>query len=291
MPLISTTTSTGTRRAPVTAVIDALHPTGHIGLGPALRAHGALGCHPTTVVTAIRPLTPLPARLVCDQLERALVVTPDALGVGDPGDHPEPLIDALIDARQAGRPAQGKPLLLAPNAVDRRRSPRFDPAHLATLAERLMPHAEAVVLDGDEAALLTGRACPDLQRLREAARRIHDFGASWIVATGGRTQGHAVDLVYDGRDFTEFGSSRRAIDHQAGAGVVFAHLLLGWRARGLPLLDAVDQAKRGVDAALAHASRVGRAARVEPLGAAYRALGLDPRPIVVPDPDGDASPG
>lgn len=287
MPL----TATPTRRAPVTLVIDALHPTGHVGLGPALRAHGALGCHPTTVTTAIRPLTPLPGRLVRDQLARALVVAPDAIAVGDPGDQPEGLAEVLLDARAPGRPAAGRPLHIAPNAVDRQRAPRFDPAHLKTIARELMPHAEAVMLDGDEAALLTGRPCPDLARLREAARRVHDFGPRWVIATGGRTQGHAVDLVYDGSDFTEFGSSRRAVDHQAGAGVVFAHLLLGWRARGLGLLDAVDQAKRGVDGALAHATRVGRAVRVEPLGAAFRALGLDPRPIVVPESDESGAAG
>ncbi len=288
MPLTTTAT---TRRAPVTLVIDAVHPTGHVGLGPALRTHGALGCHPTTVVTAIRPLTPLPGRLVRDQLARALVVAPDAIGVGDPGDQPEGLIEALLDARGPDRRAADRPLIVAPNAVDRRRAPRFDPAHLKTMARELMPHAEAVVLDGDEAALLTGRPCPDLGRLREAARRLHDFGPRWVVVTGGRTQGHAVDLVYDGSDFTEFGSSRRAVDDQAGAGIVFAHLLIGWRARGLRLLDAVDQAKRGVGGALAHATRVGRAARVEPLGAALRALGLDPRPIAVPDPDANPSAG
>lgn len=277
------------RRAPVTLVVDALHPTGHVGLGPALRAHGALGCHPTTVVTAVRPLTPLPGRLVRDQLERALVVAPDALGIGDPGVDPDGLAEALVDARAKGRPAAGKPLFVAPNAVDRRRVPRFDPKHLETLARKLLPQAEAAVLDGDEAALLTGRECPDLERLRDAARRIHDFGPAWVVMTGGRTQGHAVDLVYDGRDFTEFGASRRPIDDQAGAGVVFAHLLVGWRARGLGLLDAVDQAKRGLDTALTQAAAVGRVNRVEPLGAALRALGLDPRPIEVPVDEGPAT--
>jgi len=281
MPL---TTRSEIRRAPVTLVVDAMHPTGHVGLGPALRAHGALGCHPTAVVTAIRPLTALPARLVGDQLERALIVAPDAIGLGDPGDDPQRLCEALSDATQPGKPAHGAPLILAPNAVDRRRGPRFDPGHLKVLARALMPHADAVVIDGDEAALLTGRECPDPKRLRDAAARIHDFGARWVVVTGGRTLGHAVDLVYDGRDFTEFGSSRRSVDHQAGAGVVFAHLLVGGRARGLTLLDAVDQAKRGVDAALAHATAVGRANRVDPLGPALRALGLDPRPIVVPPP-------
>lgn len=273
-----------TRRAPCALAVGACHPTGHVGLGPALRALGALGVHPTAVVTAIRPLTALPGRLVRDQLERARVVPPDAIAVADPGDDPAGLVEALADA-PTGPPA---PMVIAPNAVDRHRRPRFEPAHLATLVRRLSPHAEAVVLDGDEAALLTGREAPDVRRMKDAAQRLGDFGARWVVVTGGRAEGHAIDLVWDGRDITEFGSARAAVDQQAGAGAVFAHLLVGWRARGLPFLDAVDRAKKGVGAALARVTAVGRANRVDPLADALDAFGLDLHPIEVPPDDADA---
>lgn len=270
------------RRAPIALAVGAVHPTGHVGLAPALRALASLAVQPTAAVTAIRPFTALPGRLVRDQIERALTVPTDAVAVGDPGGDPAGLTEVLLAGVGAA------PIIVAPNAVDRQRSPRFDPAHLAELARRLLPHAEAVVLDGDEAGLLVGREVPDARRMRDAAKRIGDFGSRWVVVTGGRSEGHAVDLAWDGRDFTEFGSSRLDVGDQAGAGVVFAHLLVGWRARGLDLLSALERAREGITAALTDATAVGRANRVEPLGAALRALGIDPRPIEVPEDDAPA---
>lgn len=268
------------RRAAVVLHVDALHPTGHVGLLAALRAHGAAAVQPSAVCTAVRPFTGLPARVVRDQLDRALTLGPDAIGLGDPGDHPAALAEALGDALSAA----AAPLIVAPNAVDRGRRPRFEPAHLATLAERLFRHAEAVALDTDEAALLTGREIRDLPRMRDAARRIADRGSRWVIVTGGRIEGHAVDLAWNGREFTEFGADRVPVDRQAGAGAVFGALLVAHRARGLDVLAALDAAKAGVGRALAHPTPVGPAARLDPLGPAFAALGLDPRPVEVPEP-------
>lgn len=286
MPLISIhddgSAAPAGRRAPVTLLVGASSPAGHVGLSPALRAQASLGCHATTVVTAIRPLVALSRRLVGQQLARALTVAPDAVLVGDPGDDPAGLAEALADALGPGGRAEARPLVIAPNAVSRGRSPRFDPAHLRTLCQRLGPHAEAIVVDGDEAALLTGREVPDRRRMADAAKRIHDAGVRYVVVTGGRAAGHAVDVVFDGEDLTEFGCDRRPVDRQAGAGAVFASLLVGWRARGAGFLDAVDRAKRGVDAALRYATAVGPVSRVEPLGRALHASGVDRWPIEVP---------
>ncbi|MEZ4435572.1 MAG: PfkB family carbohydrate kinase [bacterium] len=270
-------------RAALALAVDALHPQGHAGLGPTLRAHAAAAVQSTAVVTAIRPLAALPARLVGDALDRAAKLAPDAIGLGDPGDREQAaaLADAL--AEHAAR----APLVCAPGAVDRRGEPRFDPAALAVLAERLWRHADAVIVDGAEAALVTGRPAPDLPRMRDAAKRLFDRGPTWVVITGGRAEGHAVDLAYDGRDFTELGADRIALDRPTGAGATFAGLVVAGRARGRALLDALAAAKQGVGHALAHAVPVGPSDRADPLGPAFAALGLDPRPIEVPSAEGD----
>lgn len=278
-------------RPALALAIDALYAEGHHGLLPALRAHAAAAVQSTAVATAIRPLTALPAKLVLDALARALRLAPDAIGLGDPGDRDRAaaLADALIDALRAPVGASAgtaatapPPLICAPGAVDRHGQPRFDPRALTTLADRLWRHAEAVVLDTAEAALLTGRPAPDLPRMREAAKRLSDHGSAWVIVTGGRAEGHAIDLAYDGNSFTEFGADRAPLARLTGTGATFAGLIVAHRARGLPLLEAVQAAKQGIVAALAHPAPIGPTHRLDPLAPAFAALGFETRPIEVP---------
>lgn len=273
------------RRPAVAVLVDGFDPRGHDGLVPGLRALSSAAVQPRAVVTAIRPLTALPSRLITDQLVAALRVgpdqQPDAIGLGDPGDaeRAAALVEALPE------PEMAPPILITPCAVDRNGEPRFDPRALHTLVERGGPRAEVLIVDTAEAALLTGRRVPDRRRAEDACRRLSDFGVGAVICTGGRLEGHAIDLVYDGRDFTEFGADRVELDHPRGAGRTFGALVLAHRARGRDLLEAVAAARRGVDRAFAHPMAVGPSQRVDPLGGMFALLNIDPRPIVVPETD------
>jgi hydroxymethylpyrimidine/phosphomethylpyrimidine kinase len=73
----------------------------------------------------------------------------------------------------------------------------LDAAGTRLLIERLIPLAEVVTPNLDEAGVLTGMAVTNLDQMREAAARLHTLGAAKVVITGGDlSKGEkAIDLL------------------------------------------------------------------------------------------------
>src|SRR5271166_4207172 len=69
----------------------------------------------------------------------------------------------------------------------------LDAAGTRLLIERLVPLAELITPNLDEASVLTGMAVTNLDQMREAAARLHSLGAANLVITGGDL-GKAIDL-------------------------------------------------------------------------------------------------
>src|SRR5450759_1875835 len=70
----------------------------------------------------------------------------------------------------------------------------LDAAGTRLLIERLIPLAELVTPNLDEASVLTGMAVTNLDQMREAAARLHSLGAANVVVTGGHLE-KAIDLL------------------------------------------------------------------------------------------------
>src|ERR1700676_2138911 len=62
----------------------------------------------------------------------------------------------------------------------------LDAAGTRVLIKKLIPLAEVVTPNLDEARVLTGRAVTNLDQMREAALRLHALGAANVVVTGGQ---------------------------------------------------------------------------------------------------------
>jgi hydroxymethylpyrimidine/phosphomethylpyrimidine kinase len=81
--------------------------------------------------------------------------------------------------------------------------------------------------------------------MREAARYIHAMGPGWIVVKGGHLLecDDAVDLLYDGQEFREYRAPRVETCNTHGTGCTFASAIAAGLAKGLPVPEAVSQAK------------------------------------------------
>lgn len=270
-----------THRAAVALTVGALDPRGTDGVAVDLRTFAALAVHGSAVATAIRPLTALPERLVLDQLERALAGDLDAVKLGDCGDDRRAfaLAEALRE-RAAGR------VVLDPDLVDADGEARHPRAMLEAMRLVVFRAAHVAVVNAAEAALLTDREVHAPDAMREAAKRLFDLGPRWVVITGGRVEGHAVDLVYDGHAFTELGTDRLRKPKLRGQGTVFAAALCAGLARGLDVLPAADAAKQAVTGAIEGALQIGRHLQVDPLAACHDALGVDRQPVALPEARG-----
>lgn len=132
---------------------------------------------------------------------------------------------------------------------------------VSILKIRLLPLATVVTPNVAEAAVLSGIDVTSLATAREAARRILDLGPKAVVVKGGHLPGNqAIDLLYDGRTFTEFSVLRASTPTIHGTGCTFAAALAAGLALGDDLPSAVDRAKRYVTGAIQHAMAIGHGA-------------------------------
>jgi hydroxymethylpyrimidine/phosphomethylpyrimidine kinase len=134
------------------------------------------------------------------------------------------------------------------------------------LVRELLPLAAVLTPNLPEAEVLVGRPLEDDAAMREAARRIVDLGTRTVVMKGGHRQGAAIDLLFDGRDFTAFESERFDTPNTHGTGCTLSAAIAAGLAQGLGISDAVGEAKRYVSEAIR---------RSEPLGAGHGPVAHD----------------
>jgi hydroxymethylpyrimidine/phosphomethylpyrimidine kinase len=124
---------------------------------------------------------------------------------------------------------------------------------VAAYTERLFKQATLVTPNLDEAAALLGRPIRSLPEMHEAARELAArFGASaWLLKGGHLAGAQATDLLVIGGAVTEFSAPfvRGVSTH--GTGCTYAAAVTAGLARGLPLEEAVKQAKTFVTRAIA----------------------------------------
>ncbi len=94
--------------------------------------------------------------------------------------------------------------------------------------------------------------------MKEAATKIYELGAKNVVIKGGRAIQHenAVDLFFDGKDFTLLESEKIDTTYNHGAGCTFAAAITANLANGQSVKDAVTNAKKFVSAAIKHGWRL-----------------------------------
>jgi hydroxymethylpyrimidine/phosphomethylpyrimidine kinase len=129
------------------------------------------------------------------------------------------------------------------------------------LIERLLPLAELITPNLDEASILTGMAVTNLDQMREAANRLHELGAANIVVTGGHLD-RAIDLLSfvtgRGREQEVFKADRLRSKSTHGTGCAFSTALACHLAQGRGLPEAVLLSKVYVSAAIANAQTLGK---------------------------------
>jgi len=147
----------------------------------------------------------------------------------------------------------------------------LDVAGTRLLIERLLPLAQLVTPNIDEASGLTGIAVTNLDEMREAAIRLHSLGAASVVVTGGHLE-KAIDLLSfataRGAEQEIFKAERQRSNSTHGTGCAFSTALACHLAHGRGLPEAVLLSKAYVSAAIANAYPLGHG--VGPLHHLYR---------------------
>jgi len=140
-----------------------------------------------------------------------------------------------------------------------------------TLIEELIPLAEVITPNLDEASALTRLPVTNLTEMRAAAAALHSLGAVNVVITGGDLD-KATDLLSftTGRGVEQevFKAERLRSNSTHGTGCAFSSSLACLLAQGRGLPEAVLLSKAYVAAAIANAHPLGRG--VGPVNHLYR---------------------
>lgn len=121
------------------------------------------------------------------------------------------------------------------------------------LKRKILPLATIITPNMEEASLLlNGRILESVNDLKQAAIDIHEQGFNHVLVKGGRLQGPAVDVLYDGQKLTTYTASRIDTTNTSGAGCTYSAAITAHLAKGKSVHEAVYAAKCFVTTAIAH---------------------------------------
>ena len=149
------------------------------------------------------------------------------------------------------------PLLIATSGA-----PLLQPDGREALIGEILPLALVVTPNLHEAGALAEMAVATREDMEEAARRIAKLGPRHVLVKGGHLTGEAVDLLFNGREFTTFSAPRIGSASTHGTGCTFSAAIAAGLARGRPLTEAVRDAKAYVTRAIREGFAPGKGAGV-----------------------------
>jgi hydroxymethylpyrimidine kinase/phosphomethylpyrimidine kinase len=126
-----------------------------------------------------------------------------------------------------------------------------------TLKEILLPLAYLVTPNLPEASVLCGFPVKDLETMKEAAKVIRSGGPRYVLIKGGHLEKEAVDLLFDGEGFERYEAPRLPNRNTHGTGCTYSAALATLLAQGLPVHDAVAEAKRFITRAISQGLNIG----------------------------------
>ncbi|MBE9913281.1 bifunctional hydroxymethylpyrimidine kinase/phosphomethylpyrimidine kinase [Paenibacillus donghaensis] len=127
------------------------------------------------------------------------------------------------------------------------------PENGKAIRELLLPRATIATPNLFEAGQLAGIAkVSTIDDMKEAARKIISLGAKNVVIKGGKglQAEKAIDLLFDGSEFTLYEADKLDTDHNHGAGCTFAAAIAAGLAQGMTVKAAVSKAKEFTTAAI-----------------------------------------
>ncbi|HEY3382707.1 MAG TPA: bifunctional hydroxymethylpyrimidine kinase/phosphomethylpyrimidine kinase [Vicinamibacterales bacterium] len=222
-------------------------------------AHGVYGTSAIAAVTAQNTLgvtgfIALPADMVIAQMEAvASDIGVDAVKTGMLANA------AIVEAVSAAIDELELPFVVVDPVMIAKSGDRLlEQEAVAAIKTELLRRAFVVTPNAPEAGELAGMTVHSAADAREAARRIHALGPNAVIIKGGHLDGaEVVDLLFDGREFTEFRGPRVESRNSHGTGCTFSAALAANLALGHSLADATRRAKDYVVGAIRHGLPIG----------------------------------
>ncbi|HWQ43527.1 MAG TPA: bifunctional hydroxymethylpyrimidine kinase/phosphomethylpyrimidine kinase [Desulfosporosinus sp.] len=134
----------------------------------------------------------------------------------------------------------------------------LNPEAEVTLIKELLPLAMLVTPNIPEAEVMTKMSICNLEQMKEASKIIYQMGVRNILLKGGHLEEDAIDILYDGQEFSYFSSARIATKNTHGTGCTLSSAITSNLALGYSLNDSVSLAKEYITIAIQHALSIGK---------------------------------
>jgi hydroxymethylpyrimidine/phosphomethylpyrimidine kinase len=222
---------------------------GGAGIQADLKTFSALGCYGMTAITALTAqntqgvsgIHAVPPEFLQAQLRAVLDdIGVDAVKIGML--HAPEIVRVVAWAIDHYRLRQ---VVLDPVMVATSGDRLIEQATVEVLREELFPRATVITPNLDEAALLLGHEIATADGLEDAARALLAQGAQAVLLKGGHLLGDWVtDLLLEpGQTPVRLQSARIPSRNVHGTGCTLSSALSCYLAQGLPLAEAVGQAR------------------------------------------------
>ena len=250
------------RRMRIALTIAGSDSGGGAGIQADLKTFQRFGVFGTSVVTAITAQNtlgvaewaPVAPSLVRAQLEAvASDLRPAAVKSGMLAN-----ADIVHIVAEGLRDHTLHPYVLDPVMVATSDDALLDGDAVAAIRRELVPLADLVTPNLDEAAILVGDVVRGQHAMEEAARRLVAEGARTVLVKGGHLEApETVDVLFDGDTMRVYRHPRLETRHTHGTGCTLSAAIAAHLALALPLDAAVERSLEFVHRAIASAPGLG----------------------------------
>ncbi len=151
-----------------------------------------------------------------------------------------------------------KNIVVDPVMYAKNGSPLMDNNAISTLIKKVIPFSDIVTPNIPEAEKISGMEIKNVDDMKTAAKIIYGMGCSNVLLKGGHAEGDAVDILFDGTEFSYFTAERIATKNTHGTGCTFSSAIASNLSLGLPVKKAIEKAKKYVTTAIKHSLDIGR---------------------------------
>ena len=259
-----------TERPPVVLTIAGFDPSSGAGVTADVKTIAAHGCYGVACITAltvqstsgVRRVAAMDPTLLQESLEElTLDLEISAVRIGMLGSGK--IAKAVADVLEGGTSAKCRlpNIVLDPILKSSSGTELLDPAGVRVLIERLIPLADVVTPNVDEAAAITGLKVKEVDDMKSACSKLHGLGAPAVVITGGHLE-KAIDLLSfttkRGIEQEIFKAERQKSNSTHGTGCAFATAMACHLALDRGLAEATLLAKTYVTAAITYGHPLGK---------------------------------
>jgi hydroxymethylpyrimidine/phosphomethylpyrimidine kinase len=240
-------------KKPVALTIAGSDASGGAGVQADLKTFHQFGVYGEAVITLIavqntlgvQRVECLSAALVADQIRAAISdIPPAAAKCGALGNR------AIIEAVSGLARDFSFPLVVDPVMASKNGAALLESDAMETLKTFLLPNVFLLTPNLAEASMLTSLEIHDVAGMREAARKLTGMGPQAVLVKGGHLAGDAIDILFQGGEWTEFPAARIVTGHTHGTGCTFSAAITAGLASGCDLRAAITRAKRYITEAI-----------------------------------------